>query len=87
MVGTDDPDFAPNFMTEKLVVVSAMIIGALVMSLIIGNISDIIANADPGKTARKQAEGIVRFLPSLNHCIVNASLAAGADVVYRSHPS
>ena len=67
MVGTDDPHFAPNFMTEKVVVVSAMIIGALVMSLIIGNISDIIANADPGKTARKQAEGIVRcFLPSLS---------------------
>ena len=62
MVGTDDSDFSPSFMIEKLVVVSGMFIGALVMALIIGNISEIIANADPGRTARKQAEGLVRCL-------------------------
>ena len=63
MVGTNDADFVPDHFIEKVVISSAMLIGAMVMSTIIGNISDIIANANPGKTARKQAEGLVRCLP------------------------
>ena len=37
----------------------SFLIGAVVMSLIIGNMSDIIAHAHPGKTAQKEAMGLI----------------------------
>eukprot|EP01043_Picozoa_sp_COSAG02_P021990 COSAG02_NODE_1129_length_14415_cov_828.291911_7_plen_797_part_00 len=44
---------------EKAIYVVAFLVGAVVMSLIIGNMSDIIAHANPGQSAQKDLNGQV----------------------------
>eukprot|EP01047_Picozoa_sp_COSAG01_P060595 COSAG01_NODE_7448_length_3208_cov_2.236732_1_plen_530_part_00 len=57
----------PGFVAEKVMVLTGFFVGAMVMSLIIGNVSDIIANANPGATAIKRAEGVITSFLSDSH--------------------
>jgi hypothetical protein len=53
MVGINDNEMSNQLDSEKWMFIAAFFVGAIIMSLIIGNMSDIIAHSDPGATEIK----------------------------------
>lgn len=49
----------PRSTSEKAMYAFSFLVGAVVMSLIIGNMSDIIAQSHPGQTLQNEALGVV----------------------------
>ena len=67
MVGTNDEHMTPHTANEKLMYCISYMVGAFVMSVIIGQVSDMIAHANPGDKARGDAIGLVHgFLHERN---------------------
>jgi CRP-like cAMP-binding protein len=59
MVSSSDDPMSPTTVPEKLTFLISFFVGALLFSFIIGTVSDLIAHANPGVTARNDAIGVV----------------------------
>lgn len=59
MVSSSDDPMSPTTKAEKIAFLFSFFVGALVFSVIIGTVSDLIAHSSPGATARNDAIGMV----------------------------
>merc|ERR1711908_39231 len=57
-VGNLDRDMLPKTVSTKIMHMTAFVIGTCIISVIIGQVSDMIAHANPGEKARTDAVGL-----------------------------